>query len=361
MLSMTDQEQLTAIVFGDTFALYDEASFDEFIVPLYQRLNANGIDLDVFRGKRCLDAGCGGGRGSILMARAGAREVVGVDLSPTNIESSGKRARQKGLTNVTFQQQSLMDLPFADASFDVVWCNGVLHHITDPDRGLKELTRVLKPGGHFWLYLYGSGGIYWYVIDWIRACLKGVDVRECIAQLRLIDVPVRRIAEWIDDWFTAYLRRYTRDDVTKRLDELGFADTAPLDRGVNYDTSQRRIRAGERERELMGDGDVRHFCRKEGPVKGDRFALPDPPGGKGSPFGEGPAVIAFQAPLAALADTLNNIERQRNHEIAALRILACRSVHTKVRTLLETDAAFDETALHDHLAALNALLKQLVR
>src|SRR5438132_184565 len=99
MLPITDQEQLTAIVYGDTFALYDEKSFDEFIAPLRQRLRANGISPDLFRAKRCLDAGCGGGRGSILMAESGAKEVVGVDLSATNVESCRKRAAQKGFAN----------------------------------------------------------------------------------------------------------------------------------------------------------------------------------------------------------------------------------------------------------------------
>src|SRR6185503_17226205 len=113
-LPLTEQEKLTAIVFGDTFALYDEKSFDEFAAPLYTRLQANDIDPSVFRGKKCLDAGCGGGRGSILMAQCGASEVVGVDLSSTNIESCRRRARQKRLDNVRFEQHSLMSLSFED-------------------------------------------------------------------------------------------------------------------------------------------------------------------------------------------------------------------------------------------------------
>ena len=256
---LTEKEQLTAIVFGDTFALYDEKSFDEFVEPLYRRLNANGICPEVFNGKRCLDAGCGGGRGSILMAQSGAREVIGVDLSSTNVESCRKRADQKGLTNLSFHQQSLMKLPFDDETFDIVWCNGVLHHTTQPDQSLKEITRVLKKGGHLWLYLYGSGGIYWYMVDWVRDTLRRVDVRECIRQLRLMEMPIRRIAEWIDDWFVPHLRRYTVADVSHRLDELGYENTEALKYGVGYDTSHRRVGASTDELALMGEGDVRHY------------------------------------------------------------------------------------------------------
>jgi SAM-dependent methyltransferase len=358
---MNDREALTALVYGDTFALYDEKAFDEFLAPLRKRLAANAISAEVFRGKRCLDAGCGGGRGSILMGEAGAREVVGVDLSPTNVESCTKRALQKGLPNLTFQRQSLVSLPFADASFDVVWCNGVLHHTAEPDRALIEIARVLKPGGHMWLYLYGSGGVYWYVVDWIREVLRGVDVRECIWQLRLMEMPVGRIAEWIDDWFTGYLRRYTRADVVQRLDELGFTETAVLDRGVTYDTSERRVGATDRERQLMGEGDVRNFCRKTSAPSGERYVLPDPADRKGSPYVDGPAVTQFAAPLAAIAGTLDVLERSRGHEINAYRILVARSVHSRVRTLLEDARAFEEKALHEHLSAISVLLREFAR
>jgi ubiquinone/menaquinone biosynthesis C-methylase UbiE len=358
---MNDREALTAVVYGDTFALYDETAFEAFLAPLRKRLAANGISPDVFRGKRCLDAGCGGGRGSILMAEAAALEVVGIDLSPTNIESCTKRAAQKGLSNLTFQRESLASLPFADASFDIVWCNGVLHHTAQPDQGLKEITRVLKPGGHMWLYLYGSGGIYWYVIDWIRGLLRGVNVRECIWQLRVMEMPVGRIAEWIDDWFTGDLRRYTRADVVRRLDELGFTETAVLDRGVTYDTSERRVGAGDRERQLMGEGDVRNFCRKSGTPSGDRHVLPDPPDRRGSPYEDGPSVTQFGPPLAAISDTLDVLERACGHQINAYRILVARSVHSRVRSLLEDPRAFDEAALHQHLAGVSALLREFAR
>ncbi|WKZ36507.1 MAG: class I SAM-dependent methyltransferase [Anaerolineales bacterium] len=359
-LRLSEFEQLTAIVYGDTFALYDEKSFDEFLSPFYSRLKANKIDLNIFKDKRCLDAGCGGGRGSILMAQCGAREVIGVDLSPANIESSRKRAAQKGFTNLTFQQHSLIELPFEDESFDVVWCNGVLHHSENPDQGLREITRVLKKGGYLWLYLYGSGGIYWHVVDWIRETLQDVDVRDCISQLRLMDTPVRRIGEWIDDWFVPHLRRYTVEDVTLRLDELGYKNTQALQFGVQYDTSQRRVQATANELDLMGDGDVRHFCRKVNDVSGNRHVLPDPPDGKGSPYVDAPIVFQFDGLLSEVAKNLRKLESQRGFDIAPYKILVSRSVHTKVRSLIENAADFDSKALHKHLTDLNVLLDNFV-
>lgn len=353
---MNEKEQVTAIVFGDTFSLYDEQSFDEFVSPLYTRLKNNGIDLNIFKGKRCLDAGCGGGRGSILMAQCGAKEVIGIDFSSTNIESCRKRAKQKGFTNLSFMQHSLMDLPFEDESFDIIWCNGVLMHTIDPDLGLKEISRVLKKGGSLWLYVYGAGGIYWTMVDWVRSTLHDVEVSECIYQLRIMEMPIRRIAEWIDDWFAGYLRRYTHTDVEKRLKELGFGNTNRLNFGTVYDTSQRKQSASIHEIHLMGEGDLRYFCKKIQNAGGDSYVLPDSPNNEGSVFYDSHEVTQFLEPLNTLSKNLERLEKKKGHEISTFKILICRSVHTRVRSLLETEGPFDTENLMQHLQNLNELV-----
>jgi ubiquinone/menaquinone biosynthesis C-methylase UbiE len=360
-MRLTSAEQLTAIVYGDTFALYDQEEFDEFVQPLYERLAANGISTDAFRGMRCLDAGCGGGRGSVLMAECGAAEVIGIDLSERNIETCRARAERRRLTQCSFRQGSLMELPFGDESFDIVWCNGVLHHSEDPDRGLVEISRVLRPGGRLWLYLYGSGGIYWYMVDWVRDLLGGHDVRDCIYQLRLMSTPVRRIAEWIDDWFAPFLRRYTAADVRARMEEIGYADLEPLGAGTVYDTSRRRIGADEIEAALMGEGDLRFFSTRTSGSGAGANRLSDPPDGGGSPFTDGGAVTAFAEPLARVRSELERVERRIGSEGGLYRVATCGAVHSAVRSRLETDAPFDADALRERLDDLADTLAELAR
>jgi len=359
--SMTEAERLTTIVFGDTFALYDDEEFNAFIQPFHERLAANDISADVFRGARCLDAGCGGGRGSVFMAECGAADVVGVDLSARNVETCTQRASSRGLSQCRFVQGSLLDIPFDDESFDVVWCNGVLHHTEDPDRGLVEIARVLRPGGRLWLYLYGSGGVYWFMVDWVRELLADHDVSDCIYQLRIMSIPVRRIAEWIDDWFSPFLRRYTVDDVRARLRELGFVDAEALRGGTVYDTSQRLIGAGETEAELMGEGDVRFFSTKVDGSRGNERPLPDPPDRKGSPYTDGPAVTALAEPLARVRAALELVESRVGSERGLYRVAVCSSVHSSVRSLLETDAPFDTEWLRKHLVELEGTLDEFAR
>ena len=347
MEELAQVQATTAVVFGNTFSLYSDDEYEEFVEFLRRRLRSNSIDLErVFAGKRCLDAGCGGGRGSILMAECGASEVVAFDLSDANLRTTETFAARRGLNNVATVQGSVHALPFPDESFDVVWSNGVLHHTGDTDLAILEVTRVLKRGGWMWLYLYGSGGIYWHAMDWIRETLKrhSIDVQPCIDFLVLQGVPVRRIAEWIDDWFVPVLQRYTREDVAARLASLGFPDAAALAPGTEYDTSQRRIGASEREIELMGDGDVRFWCQKTADPVAGSAALADAPDGKGSHWVDAQSVHDIDPALERLGRALDDVQRATGGSIA-VPILICSRVHSAVRAQLESSGEFDMDAL----------------
>jgi SAM-dependent methyltransferase len=91
-----------------------------------------------------LDYGCGHGMAAVVLARRGAR-VTAFDLSARYVAEASARARANGV-NIAFVQADGEHLPFADASFDRVWGNAVLHHL-DLDVAARELLRVLRPGG----------------------------------------------------------------------------------------------------------------------------------------------------------------------------------------------------------------------
>ncbi|MEM8997036.1 MAG: methyltransferase domain-containing protein, partial [Acidobacteriota bacterium] len=95
-------------------------------------------------GRRVLDAGCGCGYGTQFLRRAGASEVVGVDLDPAAIDYSRRHFGGEGLR---FMAADVMALPFDAASFDVVACFEVFEHVDPPDALLAELRRVLHPEG----------------------------------------------------------------------------------------------------------------------------------------------------------------------------------------------------------------------
>ncbi len=99
-------------------------------------------------GMRLLDGGCGPGTITIDLAKLVApAELVGIDIEPSQIELARTTAAERGTSNVRFDVGDLYSLPFPDESFDAVFLHGVLEHLRDPLRGLREVLRVLKRGG----------------------------------------------------------------------------------------------------------------------------------------------------------------------------------------------------------------------
>jgi len=95
-------------------------------------------------GRRVLDVACGEGYGSALLARTAAR-VTGADIAAPAIAHA--RTRYSGLANLDFCEADCAALPFADASFDVVVSFETIEHITAQQAFLREVRRVLQPGG----------------------------------------------------------------------------------------------------------------------------------------------------------------------------------------------------------------------
>ncbi|HEX2517444.1 MAG TPA: methyltransferase domain-containing protein [Chloroflexota bacterium] len=99
-------------------------------------------------GMRVLDAGCGPGTITVGLARAVApAEVVGIDAEPGVLARARELAAAQAVGNVTFRPADVYALPFPDGDFDAVFAHTLLEHLQRPDAALRELCRVLRPGG----------------------------------------------------------------------------------------------------------------------------------------------------------------------------------------------------------------------
>lgn len=99
-------------------------------------------------GMQVIDCGCGQGSITVGLAEAVAPgEVIGIDRELSQIEAARSWATEHHVANVRFQVGNIYELPFADASVDAAFAHTVLEHLSDPARALKEMRRVLKPGG----------------------------------------------------------------------------------------------------------------------------------------------------------------------------------------------------------------------
>jgi SAM-dependent methyltransferase len=118
---------------------------------------------------RVLVAGGGTGDATIMLAQQMAREgragtVTWLDRSAAALKIAQARAAVRGLTNIVWEQRSLLELPDSGLGpFDYIDCCGVLHHLPNPETGLRALLSVLAPGGGMGLMVYapyGRTGIY---------------------------------------------------------------------------------------------------------------------------------------------------------------------------------------------------------
>ncbi len=332
-------------VYGQAFSMYrhDLEAFQRFIRFFDERFAANGLDPEaLFRGKKCLDVGCGSGRGSFFMCAHGAESVVGIDYSHKNIETCQLFAAEMKVPNATFFQGDAHELPFEDESFDFVWCNGVLHHMRDTNKGLAQCARVLRTGGGFWLYLYGTGGIEWAVVDFIRdKVLDGVDYDDAFRTLLLLESHKGSMSEFLDNWYTPYLRRYTHADVMRRLVSLGF-EAAPR---LTGDCGQRAIDPSLAP--LLGEQDLRYCLIKAKPGQhGDASdQLPDVDG-IGSAYNNSPQVCELIGRCEASLLPPLEAEGGRNLEKATLlRIVVAWHLNAVVLAELEKGLAFNFEAV----------------
>lgn len=117
----------------------ERASLADIDLETQIRLLASNSEL----GKKVLDLGCGTGALTLKLAKA-SFEVTGVDISQNMLAQLARRA--KGL-NVKLVEASIFSLPFPDSSFDSVVSRWVLPHFSDWGSAVKEVARVLKPGG----------------------------------------------------------------------------------------------------------------------------------------------------------------------------------------------------------------------
>lgn len=112
---------------------------------------------------RILCAGCGSSQAPLIALNDPDCSVTGIDLSETSLAHSNRLRDRRGLKNLELRQMSLLDVGQLNRTFDLILCTGVLHHLPDPDAGLKALADVLEPSGSMSIMLYGKAaraGIY---------------------------------------------------------------------------------------------------------------------------------------------------------------------------------------------------------
>lgn len=125
------------------------------------------VDYGGQAGREVLDIGCGLGNDTARFAAGGAR-VTGIDIAPNAIRLSEENFRQRGLDG-RFEVMDGEAMTFPDERFDFVYCHTVLHFTARPERMVREIHRVLRPGGRAVLMMVNAR-------SWMRAMHRAAKV-----------------------------------------------------------------------------------------------------------------------------------------------------------------------------------------
>ncbi|MEX2451862.1 MAG: class I SAM-dependent methyltransferase [Rhodospirillales bacterium] len=128
-------------------------------------------DFSQVKGLRILEIGCGSGVLSCRLAREAA-EVTAIDITETAVTLAKRNATGQNVT-IDILNADAERMPFADNSFDYVFSWGVLHHSSNMDNALKEVSRVLTPGGHGLVMVYHRRSIAYYIHGLYWLLIKG--------------------------------------------------------------------------------------------------------------------------------------------------------------------------------------------
>lgn len=257
----SDVQLRTGKVYADLWKNFGaEEYFGKTKKLLAERFERNDVSVEGVQ--HALDDGCGSGRYTVALHMMGCKRVTGIDISAEAIELA--QHRNPVADAVDFQRGSVLELPFADNSFDFVFSNGVLHHTLSTEQGLGEIYRVLQSGGRCWLYLYGGkNSLFWDIVESCRVLVMDIPQHYTENLMRVLGYPAGRVFHRLDFFYVPIHRRYYAGEVELMLRDAGFTVFRRLHRGVEHDWDEIKHRYPHIHPYIYGEGEMRYWLEKE--------------------------------------------------------------------------------------------------
>lgn len=189
------------------------------------------LDEQVPFGSRVVEVGCGTGQLSNFLSVAN-RTVIGADLCLNSLRLAQGFKQRNGLNQVFFVQMNLFRPCLAPESFDVVICNGVLHHTSDPYGGFQSIARLVKPNRYIVIGLYHKYGRIF--TDFRRKVFAMSGDRFKFLDGRLGDQRIsnaKREAWFADQYKNPHESKHTIGEGIRWLEEQGFEFLRSIPKG----------------------------------------------------------------------------------------------------------------------------------
>jgi ubiquinone/menaquinone biosynthesis C-methylase UbiE len=242
--------------FWKKFSHKENIDAKKYIIERFS--NFKSFNNDFFKNKKIIDVGCGGGRYTNALRLLKAKQVVGVDFGDDGLLTAKKNYNFK---NISFQKQNVLNLKFKKNTFDIVFCNGVLHHTSDFKKGIKELHRICNPGGYIFLYLYGTKGLFWTARRQMNRFMKAIPQQYSQQVLDLIGMPFNRFI-FMDNWYVPNERHCSHNEVYKILKSLGVEFIEKMKKGRKTDLETGLFNY-KNSKIIWGEGEIRLLIKKK--------------------------------------------------------------------------------------------------
>lgn len=172
---------------------------------------------------KVLEAGCGTGQLSNFLGMTWGRTVFGADMCLNSLKLGHRFKEQNQIENVAFLQMNLFRPVFRPESFDLVVCNGVLHHTSNPFLGFQSIGRLVKKGGYIVIGLYNTFGRISTDLRRFIFNLSGNRFKFLDSRLRDKNVSgLRRHTWFMDQYKNPHESKHTIGEVLHWFEECGF-------------------------------------------------------------------------------------------------------------------------------------------
>jgi SAM-dependent methyltransferase len=206
------------------FPNYDDIDSEQTLVEKAKRgIFARLLDEQIPQGAFVLEVGCGTGQLTNFLGMHYNRRVFGSDMCLHSLRLANGFRDRCGIKNCGFVQMNLFRPAFKEGAFDVVVCNGVLHHTADPYGGFSSIARLVKPGGVIVIGLYNR-------IGRLTTDFKRFLFRVSADRLRFLDDHMRnknynedrKRAWFFDQYKHPHESKHTYSEVMEWFDANGF-------------------------------------------------------------------------------------------------------------------------------------------
>lgn len=172
------------------------------------------IDFEELRDRDVLEIGVGRGSHAQLLANH-AKSYTGIDITDYAVKSTSERMKCFGIPHARILHMDAEDMDFPDGTFDYIWSWGVIHHSADTEKILREIRRVLRPGGKAVTMVYHRGWNYYVRNGLVRGIIRGQLLKtkslHAIAQTHIDGAIARHYS--IDEWRTLTSKHFNVKDV----------------------------------------------------------------------------------------------------------------------------------------------------